>query len=144
MTARELPARINFITLACRDMERMTSFYRQFGWPEAPSSEEAHVVFQCSNGVALALYGAVHYEPELGPVTGAFRGFTLCVNCHDMDEVAGIYEKVSAYDDVHELDAPRPASWGGGFSFRDPEGNVWDMAWADGSRFDDRGGLTFP
>jgi catechol 2,3-dioxygenase-like lactoylglutathione lyase family enzyme len=136
MTARELPARLNFITLACRDMERMTRFYLQFGWPEAPSSEQAHVV-------ALALHGAAHYEPELGPVTDAFRAFTLCVNCHDMDEVAAIYE-ARAYQDVHELDPPRRAAWGGGFSFRDPEGNVWEVAWAEGSRFDDRGGLTFP
>jgi hypothetical protein len=101
------------------------------------------VVFQCSNGVAFALYGAVRYEPELGPVTDAFRGFMLCVNCHDM-RWRGFTDSVSAYEDVHELDAPRPASWGGGFSFRDPEGNVLNVAWADGSRFDDRRGVTFP
>lgn len=142
MTA--LPARINFITLACRDMERMTRFYRQFGWPEAPSSEPDHVVFQCSNGVVLALYAAAHYKPAMGPVAETFRGFTLCLNCRDMDEVAGIYQTVSGYGDVHDLDAPQTASWGGGFGFRDPEGNVWDIAWAAGSRFDDRGGLTFP
>jgi hypothetical protein len=32
----------------------------------------------------------------------------------------------------------------GGFSFRDPEGNIWDIAWVEGSRLDDRGGFTFP
>jgi hypothetical protein len=32
----------------------------------------------------------------------------------------------------------------GGFSWRDPEGNVWDVAWAKGTSFDDRGGLIFP
>jgi hypothetical protein len=32
----------------------------------------------------------------------------------------------------------------GGFSRRDPEGNVWDVAWAKGTSFDDRGGLIFP
>ena len=50
-----IPPRINFITLACRDVERMTRFLRSFGWPEAPSSDEHHRVFQLSNGVVLAL-----------------------------------------------------------------------------------------
>jgi uncharacterized protein len=139
-----LPARINFITLACRDMDRMARFYRQFKWPEAPSSEPAHVVFQCSNGVVLGLYGAVHYEPSTGPVVDGFRGFTLAVNCEDMDEVARIYATVQAFDDVHDLEPPRRAHWGGGFSFRDPEGNIWDVAWAEGSRFEANGGIIFP
>ena len=139
-----LQARINFVTLACRDMERMTRFYRQFDWPEAPSSEAAHVVFQCSNGVVLALYAASNYEPGFGPAADGFRGFTLGVNCEDMAAVERAHAEVSGFDDVHELDPPVRTSWGGGFSFRDPEGNIWDVAWAEGSRFDDNGGLIFP
>ncbi len=140
-----VPARINFVTLACKDMERMYRFFRQFGWPEAPSSEDVHRVFQCTNGVVLGLYAAAHYEPQFGPAADSFRGFTLAINCEDWDEVVRVYETVRAFDDVHHLDdEPQRASWGGGFSFRDPEGNVWDVAWADGSRFDERGGLIFP
>jgi hypothetical protein len=45
--------------------------------------------------------------------------------------------------DVELLEEPFEASWGGGFSWRDPEGNIWDVAWAKGSTIDDRGGLTF-
>jgi len=37
-----------------------------------------------------------------------------------------------------------PGQWGGGFGFRDPEGNIWEVAWAEGSRFDERDGLIFP
>jgi catechol 2,3-dioxygenase-like lactoylglutathione lyase family enzyme len=139
-----LPARISFVTLACQDMERMTRFYRQFGWPEAPSSEPVHVVFQCTNGVVLGLYGAEHYLPHVGPAAEGFRGYTLAINCADLAEVERVHEAVSALEDVHELENPQAASWGGGFSFRDPEGNIWDVAWADGSRFDERGGLIFP
>jgi catechol 2,3-dioxygenase-like lactoylglutathione lyase family enzyme len=139
-----LPARINFITLACQEMARMTRFYRQFGWPEAPASEPAHVVFQCSNGVVLGLYAASNYEPHFGPVPPGFRGFTLALNCHDMDEVRNVYDTVRQFDDIDLLEEPGLASWGGGFSFRDPEGNVWDIAWAEGSRFDERGGMIFP
>jgi catechol 2,3-dioxygenase-like lactoylglutathione lyase family enzyme len=34
--------------------------------------------------------------------------------------------------------------WGGGFSWRDPEGNIWDVAWAKGTSFTEAGGLVFP
>ena len=94
--------------------------------------------------MVLALYGAAGYEATLGPMTDGFRGFSLCINCRDMDEVAATYQDVLGFDDVHELDPPQRTSWGGGFGFRDPEGNVWEIAWAEGSVFDDRGGLTFP
>ena len=49
---------MNFLTLACRDVERMADFFRALGWPEAPGSEPVHRVFQLNNGVVLALYGA--------------------------------------------------------------------------------------
>jgi hypothetical protein len=40
--------------------------------------------------------------------------------------------------------ACREQLWCNGVSRRDPEGNIWDVAWADGSTFDDRGGVVFP
>ena len=96
-----LPPQLNFLTLACRDVQRMAEFVRALGWPEAPSSEPVHRVFQLSNGVVLALYGADHYERDHG---GA-----------------------------------RTAS----VAFHDPEGNIWDVAWKDGSHVDERGALTW-
>ena len=33
---------------------------------------------------------------------------------------------------------------GAGFSWRDPEGNVWDVAWARDAVLDERGGVAFP
>ena len=61
-----LPVRISAVTLACRDLGRMAAFYRQFGWPEAPSSVPEHVVFQCANGVVLGLFGETIYERQFG------------------------------------------------------------------------------
>jgi len=138
-----IPARLNFVTLLCHDMELMTRFYRQFGWPEAPSSEAAHVIFQCSNGVVMALYAAESYERTLGAMADGFRGFSLCINCRDWGEVEAVHDAVAGYEGVVDLDELQHTSWGGGFGFRDPEGNVWEVAWADGSRVDERGGLTF-
>jgi uncharacterized protein len=139
-----VPARIGLITLAVRDIERMAEVLRALGWPEAPSSEPAHRVFQLTNGVAIALYGAEHYEAVFGPIDGGFRAFTLCVNLGSMDEVRAAHAALARVPGVELLEEPQDAPWGGGFSWRDPEGNIWDVAWAEGSSFDERGGLTFP
>ena len=55
-----------------------------------------------------------------------------------------MYETLREVDGVELLDEPEEAFWGGGFSWRDPEGNVWDVAWAKGTTIDDRGGVLFP
>ena len=144
MNCMTVPPRIGLITLACHDIERMAAIFRALGWPEAPSSDENHTVFQTTNGAPVALYGARNYERVFGPIPAGFRGFTLCVNLGSMDEVRAAYATLAQIEGVELLEEPNEQSWGGGFSWRDPEGNVWDVAWADGSTFDDRGGLVFP
>lgn len=139
-----LPARIGLITLACRDVPRMTQLFRDLGWPETPESDDRHRTFQCTNGCVIALYAARHYEPELGPVADGFRGFTLCVNLESFEECQAVYETLKGVDGVELLEEPTEAFWGGGFAWRDPEGNIWDVAWAKGTTFDERGGVRFP
>jgi len=58
--------------------------------------------------------------------------------------VKAVYETLQGIDGVELLEEPAEAFWGGGFSWCDPEGNVWDVAWAKGTTLDERGGLTFP
>lgn len=139
-----IPPRMNFLTLACRDVARMAEFLGALGWPEAPSSEPAHRVFQLQNGVVLALYGAHHYERDHGPRTDGFRGFTLGINLASRAEVVAVHETLLGIEGVRDLDDPVDSPHGfSGFSFRDPEGNIWDVAWKDGSTVDDRGALTW-
>jgi uncharacterized protein len=139
-----IPPRMNFLTLACRDVERMADFFRALGWPEAPSSEPVHRVFQLTNGVALALYGAHHYERDYGHLTDGFRGFTLGLNLGSRAEVLAVHEALGRVGGVEGLEPPFDSPHGfSGFSFRDPEGNVWDVAWKAGSMVDDRGALTW-
>jgi uncharacterized protein len=140
----QLPARIGLITLACRDVERMARLFRDLGWPETPGSDEHHRTFQCTNGVVIALYAAANYEPHLGPPADGFRGFTLAVNMASMSEIQAVYETLRGVEGVELLGDPEEAFWGGGFAWRDPEGNIWDVAWAKGTQLDDRGGVTFP
>jgi catechol 2,3-dioxygenase-like lactoylglutathione lyase family enzyme len=139
-----LPVRISAVTLACRDIGRMAAFYRQFGWPEAPTSVPEHVVFQCTNGVVLGLF-AERMLDRFGTVAEGFHGFALTIHCEDEDGVFRTHKRVATFDDVSELDAqPERSGWGCGFSFRDPEGNVWDVAHKYGGEFDDRGGFIYP
>ena len=139
-----LPAQPNFITLACADVERMAAFFRALGWPEAPGSEPAHRVFQCTNGVALALYGAANYEPHFGPRADGFRGFTLGVNVASPEEVDAIHNALQEIDGAELLEEPFDSPHGfRGFSFRDPEGNIWDVAWKAGSQVSVAGDLTW-
>jgi uncharacterized glyoxalase superfamily protein PhnB len=139
-----LPARIGLITLACRDVERMARLLRDLGWPETPESDEHHRTFQCTNGVVIGLYAARHYEPHFGPPADGFRGFTLAINLESFADVRAVYETLREIDGVELLGEPEEAFWGGGFAWRDPEGNIWDVAWAKGTRLDARGGVTFP
>jgi hypothetical protein len=140
-----IPSRVNFLTLACLDVERMATFFRSLGWLETPSSEPVHRVFQLSNGVVLALYGAEHYERDYGRLTDGFRGITLGINLGSREEVLVTHRTLGAVDGVRDLGEPYDSPHGfSGFSFRDPEGNVWDVAWAQGSSVDELGALTWP
>ena len=140
----KLPARIGLITLACRDVERMARFFRDLGWPETAESDEHHRTFQCTNGCVVGLYAAQNYERHFGPVGDGFRGIVLSINVDSFEEVRRVYETLRGVEGVELLEEPTEAFWGGGFSWRDPEGNLWDVAWAKGSTIDERGGLTFP
>lgn len=76
-----MPApQLNFLTLACSDVERMAEFLRALGWAESSESEPAHRLFQGTNGIVVALYGAHNYERRFGPRADGFRGFTLGLN----------------------------------------------------------------
>jgi catechol 2,3-dioxygenase-like lactoylglutathione lyase family enzyme len=137
--------RISAVTLACRDIGRLGAFYRQFGWPEAPSSVSEHVVFQCANGVVLGLFSEAVFERSFGRVADGFRGFTVSINCEDEQAVFRAHEQIREFDDLADLDErPEQSGWGCGFSFRDPEGNVWEVAFKHGSDFDHRGGYIYP
>jgi uncharacterized glyoxalase superfamily protein PhnB len=139
-----LANRIGLITLACRDVERMTALLRALGWPETAESDGHHRTFQMTNGVVIALYAASNYEKDFGSPSDGFRGLTLSVNLDSYEEVQASYRAISDINDVELLSEPTEAFWGGGFSWRDPEGNIWDVAWAKGTTFDDRGGVFFP
>jgi uncharacterized glyoxalase superfamily protein PhnB len=135
---------LNFLTLACADVERMAEFLRGLGWIESVESEPVHRLFQGTNGIVVALYGAHHYEQHFGPRADGFRGFTLGLNLASADEVDRVYAQLQTIDGAELLEEPFDSPHGfRGFSFRDPEGNVWDVAWKRGSIVSRDGDLTW-
>src|SRR4030095_13053249 len=91
----------------------MAAFYRQFGWPEAPTSVPEHVVFQCANGVVLGLFSETRFERQFGGVDEGFRGFALTIHCEDEEAVVRAYELLRKCDDVAALDPePERSGWG--------------------------------
>jgi uncharacterized protein len=141
-----VPARMTFVTLAVRDMPVMTRFYRQFRWPESKHSDESFVAFQ-TGGAVLGLFPAENYEAQLGAPSapGVFKGFVLALNLEDPARVDATYELLKRFDGIRILGEPADQSFGGrAFSFLDPEGNAWEVVWAEGTSFDKRGGLIFP
>jgi catechol 2,3-dioxygenase-like lactoylglutathione lyase family enzyme len=141
-----IPARTSFVTLAVRDLPTMARFYRQFGWPESRFSDESFVAFQ-TNGAVLGLFPAKNYEAEFGapPAPGVFKGFVLAINLEDAARVDAAYETMNRFDGIRITAEPKDLSFGGrGFDFLDPEGNAWEVVWAEDTSFDERGGLIFP
>jgi uncharacterized glyoxalase superfamily protein PhnB len=106
-------------------MERMTAFLQALGWPESPESEPAHRLFQCTNGVVVALYAAANYEPYFGPPADGLRAFTIGVNVGSPYEVDAAYAALQEVDGAELLEEPFDSPHGfRGFSLRDPEGNI--------------------
>jgi uncharacterized glyoxalase superfamily protein PhnB len=135
---------LNFLTLACTDIERMADFCRALGWVESPESEPAHRLFQGTNGIVVALYAAKNYERDFGPRADGFRGFTLGLNLASADEVDRVYGLLQQVDGAELLEEPFDSPHGfRGFSLRDPEGNLWDVAWKRGSTVTPDGDLTW-
>ena len=141
-----IPARLSFVTLACRDVSAMKAFYDQFGWPPSKHNDDSFAAYQLG-GAVLGLFGVENYEKTYGaaPASGAFRGFVLAINCRDAAEVDRTYEELKKVKGVKLMGEPQNLSFGGrGFDWKDPEGNAWEVTWAEGTSFNPSGGLIFP
>ena len=118
-----VPARVSFVTLACRDVPAMKRFYDQFGWPPSEHNDDSFAAYQCG-GAVLGLFGAENYAKTHGPMPapGAFKGFVLALNCRHAAEVDRVYAALKQIEGVKLLGEPKNLSFGGrGFDWLDPE-----------------------
>jgi uncharacterized glyoxalase superfamily protein PhnB len=91
----------------------------------------------------LALWGAHNYVSSQGERADGFRGFTLGLNVGSWEELEAAHAAFRGVDGLEELEGIQRADWGGGFTFRDPEGNLWEVAFAEGTTVGPHGSLTW-
>ncbi|WP_295891692.1 VOC family protein [uncultured Vibrio sp.] len=139
--------RVSIITLGVRDLKRSHQFYTTLGFESSKSSQES-IVFYKTQGVCLALYPlddlAKDVSEDYGNETGdrRFSGVTLAHNTrskHEVDEIIQL-----AVESGAKLEKPAQEVFWGGYSgyFSDPDGHLWEIAYADFWQFNDDGSLV--
>lgn len=137
--------RISIITLGVSDLERAYEFYHEgLGLPTTRTPESGIIFFQ-TGGVCLALYPLDKLAEDILPTQsserGRFSGITLAHNTKSKDEVdviLSLAEKAGG-----KIVKPAQEAFWGGYSgyFSDPDGYLWEVAFADSWNFNPDGSL---
>jgi catechol 2,3-dioxygenase-like lactoylglutathione lyase family enzyme len=129
-----MEARISFVTLAVRDLDRARSFYVDgLGWvPELDVPGEV-VMIPVGQHLVLSLWDETHFEAEVGTI-GRGDGvppFTLAHNVATREEVDFVLD--DARNAGAHVGEAAEREWGGytGY-FADPDGVRWEIAWNPG------------
>ena len=139
--------RISIITLGVSDLERSFLFYHEgLGFPTTRSPDQGIIFFQ-TNGTCLALYPFDELAEDIGKdfrgsSKGKFPGITIAHNTGSMEEVDRLLKQAEAAGGKIEKEA-KHVSWGGysGY-FSDPDGYLWEIAYAYSWRFNADGSLV--
>jgi catechol 2,3-dioxygenase-like lactoylglutathione lyase family enzyme len=122
----------------------MRAFYKALGWPLGYDIEGDMTSFLLG-GVVLALWPLAKLGPEASggepePAPG-WNGVTLACNCDSPADVDDAYAAAIAAG-ATAITRPADTEWGGRVGyFADPEGNRWEVAWAEGMELDERGAV---
>ncbi|HYO32024.1 MAG TPA: VOC family protein [Nocardioidaceae bacterium] len=136
----------SIVTLGVADLERSVAFYSALGW-EQRGDLSAGITWFRTSGTWIGLFGYADLAADIGmpadPPT-AYRGITLALNFADEQGVdAALVHAVEA--GAHVVKPAARAEWGGysGY-FADPDGHVWEAAYAPGFTVTDEGRLEIP
>jgi len=137
--------RISIITLGVIDLQRSYEFYHEgLGLPTSRNPESGIIFFQ-TGGVCLALYPLDKLAEDVSPAKsserGLFSGITLAHNTKSKDEVDTILSQ--AVKAGGRIEKPAQDTFWGGYSgyFSDPDGYLWEVAYADLWKFNPDGSL---
>lgn len=143
--------RISIITFGVSSLERSFKFYKDgLGLPTSMNPEKGIVFFK-TGGVCLALYPEDKLAEDVGakfkasgPVENRFTGITLAHNTRSREEVTELLKRAELAGGKIEKQA-HETFWGG-FSgyFSDPDGYLWEVAFADSWEFNSDGSLVIP
>ncbi|QNN52218.1 VOC family protein [Nocardioides mesophilus] len=148
MTA-DVPAQFSIVTLGVADLARSARFYRELGWEQRGDLAQGITWFRTS-GSWIGLFGYDALAEDVGTEAVPadelpdFRGITLAVNLGSEDAVDLAFARVHEAGGRIVKPATR-AEWGGysGY-FADPDGHLWEIAYAPGFTLDEQGRLEIP
>ncbi len=146
MGAAGLKPRINIITLGVHDMTVMRGFYERLGFAASDASNEG-VTFFDANGVVLGLFGYDQLAEDAASVAAAkssFCGFSLAWNATSEAHADEIMAHALACG-ATLAKKPQKVFWGGysGY-FKDPENNLWEVAYNPFFPFDENAHIKLP
>jgi len=120
-------------TLGVPDLQRSVAFYRALGW-EQRGDPSAGITWFRTSGTWIGLFGYAELAADIGvpanpPV--AYRGITLALNFGDEQAVDAAL--AHAVEVGAQLVKPAKRAEGGysGY-FADPDGHLWEAAFAPG------------
>lgn len=122
------------VTLGVADLQRSVAFYRELGW-EQRGDLSAGISWFRTSGTWIGLFGYADLAADVGVPAdppAAFRGITLALNFGDEQAVdAALAHAVEA--GARLVKPAMRAEWGGysGY-FADPDGHLWETAFAPG------------
>jgi uncharacterized protein len=132
-----IPQRLSLVTLGARDLPALRRFYLGLGWTEIAGGNDDWCAFLLG-GVLLSLFPdqLLRAESTAPPGRG---GFTLALNVDTKEEVDVVFADM-VETGATAMAEPQTREWGGRSGYvSDPEGNVWEIAWAPGLVFGERG-----
>ncbi len=135
---------MHIVTLCCRDIAAMATFYTRLGWRDTMPAVDNYFRFE-TGGALLALWPIDQALAEVAAASARppeqFGGVTLAVLVPTRDDVDRRLD-VARQAGASKILAPEERAWGGrsGYFF-DPEGHAWEVAWSPRARFDARGAL---
>lgn len=125
--------RINFITLAVRNLQKSLDFYKNgFGFPTSGIQEgnENHVLFDLENGFGLVLYLRDDFlELTANPKQKELSaGFILSCVAESKKEVDEILDR-AIRNGAASIGKPNHESWGYSATLTDPDGHHWEITY---------------
>ncbi|MCU1444433.1 VOC family protein [Cryobacterium sp.] len=129
-----IPPNFSIVTLGVADLERSVAFYRALGW-EQRGDRAVGITWFRTSGTWIGLFGHAELAADVGlpaDAPAAYRGITLALNFGSVDDVDAAF--ASALDAGARLVKPATRADWGGYSgyFADPDGHLWEVAFAPG------------
>ncbi len=142
-TPQPLPPRVNMVTIAVRDLLVMANFFDSLGWPRSERSNPHHISFK-TGGAILSLWQKENFD-KLGLKKDFqnFSGVLLSIYVESPDLVDQSLQRAKKAGAVIVSPAKTTSYSGRSGSFKDPEGNIWEVTWSEGVSFDSNGALIY-